>query len=558
MFHKRQKIFAEKEPDNKRFRHNVANLFLTNNVSAIRAGELYADAKAAGAGGVDDLVPAASSGKNAARDLRTKLLKRSPWFPEYFADIPCYNPKSQKEEMRKIPFLLPHEVVTVFLQRNNSSDFLDSSALCKASEQHFTKMVQQFGASDALALGLWIDGTPYNFDRSQTLECLCLNFPGLPSPNATLRVPLACIPKHWCIKGVTLSKMLGVLAWSFISLATGVWPCCRHDGAEWQLTDIKRKKKAKQPLNLQGFLVEVRGDWAMRKEVFQFPGWRDRDGCCHLCQCKPPDMRDFESCRPFQPLDHYSLMATIAQTHGGVNELFKTPGLTSKQFLLDWLHIVDLGITCDFLGNLFQYLVQSNLLDGNTYNEKVKSLFRLIQDYYRRDSVENKLPTLTLLMIRKKSTQSPKLRAKAAEARGLVTFGHEIAQALLNSDNVIEQTIQLAAKELWHCYNLLSKEMFDSNRMLQHGRKFLLLCKSLESEQLHMWKIKPKHHSFLDLLLEGNNPSDNWTYRDEDFGGFVASLAAVRGGSHNPHSIGISVLQTFRGQAIPDLKDNKS
>ena len=53
MFHKRQKIFAEKEPDNKRFRHNVANLFLTNNVSAIRAGKLYADAKAAGAGGVD-------------------------------------------------------------------------------------------------------------------------------------------------------------------------------------------------------------------------------------------------------------------------------------------------------------------------------------------------------------------------------------------------------------------------------------------------------------------------------------------------------------------------
>ena len=32
-----------------------------------------------------------------------------------------------------------------------------------------------------------------------------------------------------------------------------------------------------------------------------------------------------------------------------------------------------------------------------------------------------------------------------------------------------------------------------------------------------MWKIKPKHHSFLDLLLEGSNPSDNWTYRDEDF-----------------------------------------
>ena len=132
MFHKRQKIFAEKEPDNKRFRHNVANLFLTNNVSAIRAGELYADAKAAGAGGVDDLVPSASSGKNAARDLRTKLLKRSPWFPEYFADIPCYNPQSQKEEMRKIPFLLPHEVVTVFFAEKQFFRYFGQQCLAQS------------------------------------------------------------------------------------------------------------------------------------------------------------------------------------------------------------------------------------------------------------------------------------------------------------------------------------------------------------------------------------------------------------------------------------------
>ena len=50
--------------------------------------------------------------------------------------------------------------MTVFLQRNNSKGFLDSSALRKASEQHLSKMVQQFGIGDALALGLWIDGTP--------------------------------------------------------------------------------------------------------------------------------------------------------------------------------------------------------------------------------------------------------------------------------------------------------------------------------------------------------------------------------------------------------------
>ena len=32
------------------------------------------------------------------------------------------------------------------------------------------------------------------------------------------------------------------------------------------------------------YLVEVRGDWAMRKEVFNFPGWRDKKRMLSLVQ----------------------------------------------------------------------------------------------------------------------------------------------------------------------------------------------------------------------------------------------------------------------------------
>ena len=39
------------------------------------------------------------------------------------------------------------------------------------------------------------------------------------------------------------------------------------------------------------------------------------------------------------------------------------------------------------------------------------------QEYYEAKDIDSKLPTLTLLMIRKTTSQSPKLRAKAAEAR---------------------------------------------------------------------------------------------------------------------------------------------
>ena len=115
MFHKRKVDLSNlREPDQKRFRHNVSNLFLTKTVSARRANELMKDAQIAGATGVKDLVKGAEKsgsgekqaklGKNLARDMKRKMLKNCLWFNEYIALIPCYNPGTQTEEMKKIPF----------------------------------------------------------------------------------------------------------------------------------------------------------------------------------------------------------------------------------------------------------------------------------------------------------------------------------------------------------------------------------------------------------------------------------------------------------------------
>ena len=118
MFHKRKlDLSTPREPDQKRFRHNVSNLFLTKTVSARRANELMKDAQIAGATGVKDWVKGAEKSgsgekqtnweKNLARDMKRKMLKNCLWFNEYIALIPCYNPGTQAEEMKKIPFLLP-------------------------------------------------------------------------------------------------------------------------------------------------------------------------------------------------------------------------------------------------------------------------------------------------------------------------------------------------------------------------------------------------------------------------------------------------------------------
>ena len=76
-------------------------------------------------------------------------------------------------------------------------------------------------------------------------------------------------------------------------------------------------------------------------------------------------------------------------------------------------------------------------MEGNNLTEKVRALFQKIQEYYKAENVESKLPTLTLLMIRKKASQSPKLRAKAAEATAWTEQGQKV---FLEQSRVLEET----------------------------------------------------------------------------------------------------------------------
>ena len=101
-------------PPTKRLRHNVANLFLSNELSGERTQGLASDSSLAGAGNMEDLARAGNSGqtpKHTARDLRRKLSKNSGWPPLYWAEVRVWSPKRQLMEPRLIPFVLPHEII---------------------------------------------------------------------------------------------------------------------------------------------------------------------------------------------------------------------------------------------------------------------------------------------------------------------------------------------------------------------------------------------------------------------------------------------------------------
>ena len=128
MFHKRAKDHLQPNvPPAKRLRHNLADLFLSNNVSAQRTEEIFEDANLAGASfcfdiGHPDSVAAdpekKKKHKNAHRDLLGKFLKGTEWPPLYWTKITTFDPKSESLVQSKAPLLLPHEILGVFAAKN--------------------------------------------------------------------------------------------------------------------------------------------------------------------------------------------------------------------------------------------------------------------------------------------------------------------------------------------------------------------------------------------------------------------------------------------------------
>ena len=96
-----------------------------------------------------------------------------------------------------------------------------------------------------IPLGLWSDATPMNWDRSESLELILINLPGIPhnSASRSWRFPIAAISHKHVAKGVTFNEIFEVLSWSFQQLFVGKMPCQRHDGKPFDATQCSILQK---------------------------------------------------------------------------------------------------------------------------------------------------------------------------------------------------------------------------------------------------------------------------------------------------------------------------
>ena len=273
-----------------RARANMQDLFANNAISGHRAQELINDFAAAGARGLRRLTGKRGK-RHAARDLRRGFLRNTQWPDLYWAQIRVYNKRTHKEETQWLAFLLPHEILEALARLAADKELLYNRAgLDDVGRAHLESACASAGCN-LVGLGLWGDGVPCNWDRSESVEVFSLNLPGQDGEYKPLRIPITALSRKQ-VSTHTWDDILAVVHWSLVQCASGQWPAARHDGRPWRQSDKKRVRKAGQSLGVRAALVEVRGDWKMFGEVFHLPKWNTNAGCCWRCPCTPDQVTD--------------------------------------------------------------------------------------------------------------------------------------------------------------------------------------------------------------------------------------------------------------------------
>ena len=284
MLSKRQRSYdKENLPPSGRLRANLAELYSRNELPAARVLELAQDVNRVAPTELTELQNKGrlTTEKNAARLLRNKLLKKSCWMPDYHAEIRTWCQKTTRTIKEKVPMQLIHEVVAVLLKFGDRGKLLSNENMDPLTKAHL-EVCQAEAGCPLLGIGIWGDGAPTQWDRSESIDVISMSLPGS-KEFRNLRVPLLALP-HSRVCPETWQDVFAIIKWSLIVLATGHWPQERHDGSPWEKSDNCRRKA--RPI-LQAALVEVRQDWKFAAEVFGFPAHNTGTGCCWACTCTP-------------------------------------------------------------------------------------------------------------------------------------------------------------------------------------------------------------------------------------------------------------------------------
>ena len=264
MWHKRQRRRDPEAPAGRRLREGLLDLYGSCEASAEQTQELIEDAGAfAQDMGRDDMQDlwrrqTAGNARNVARDLRRRLLRRSQWPSLYVFHARLWNTKEKELQVQQIAMLLPHELLHV-IHEESSFDVLTATAGLDPPNLARHAQIYEAIGSPFVAVSLWGDGVPFSWDRKRSADIWSMSMPGMGQKvHRDLRLTLTALP-HEKVVRETQDDIMRVIAWSFSSLALGVFPSRRHDGSEWHPSDHWRQARAGQDL-IHAAVIEIKGE----------------------------------------------------------------------------------------------------------------------------------------------------------------------------------------------------------------------------------------------------------------------------------------------------------
>jgi hypothetical protein len=301
--------------------------------------------------------------------------------------------------------------------------------------------------------------------------------------------------------------MLEVMKWSMLQLFIGRVSEFLPDGSEWVETRTRLPPGTELPVAL---LVQARGDWPFLKQLFQVPQWNQHQ-ICWLCRATKTNYKITHSHSPWRTQRYAPNQFFHELKEAGVQlcPLLSLPGFTFASICLDWMHIMDLGVSPVVMGSLFFELISSSvamqcLVVGvvalSTQAQRIAALWQCLRAWYREHKQPSMLDNLTKEMIWNDS--KVKLRAKAAECRYLVPFCVYITSKVRHLDTHW-MTVAWLFQYLYKLQMMVSGSAeWDAKEAGELCKQFCSLLEALnreaEQQEKATWPLKPKLHLMQD------------------------------------------------------------
>lgn len=350
---------------------------------------------------------------------------------------------------------------------------------------------------------------------------------------------LAALPKKVRAKGAvdSMGAIWKVLAWSFTAMFEGRHPSNDPEGLPFAAGPYR--DLAGKPLCPNTGLRAVvwahsadmeyyANELGISKYHSNFP--------CSWCQCNKTDVpwNDF---RPGALWRATCPSPVETQANNPCKHIIMTiPGVIFETLCIDTLHVLELGVSCHCLGNLFADLCTQQL--QGTKAQRLSTLRQEIAAIQVQLGIQSchKGPKLEYKHFMGQADAYPELHSwKAREVRYLVPVGLHLANKF-DTLGTYSQHRAAVFKHLHTMYQIIDDHKWFVPSKAHQGFKeavnaflahYQWLAKHSATHQLYRWSQVPKHHFTAHIPDQALfiAPRAVWTYAGEAMVGNITALA---------------------------------